>query len=46
MAEFKLSIKCMWDSESGEFEKLTDGDVEETRKEKADEDSEKGEGSE
>ncbi|CAM4731450.1 hypothetical protein PO909_020140 [Leuciscus waleckii] len=46
MAEFKLSIKCMWNSESGEFEKLTDGDVEETRKEKADEDSEEGEGSE
>ncbi|XP_077060273.1 mRNA turnover protein 4 homolog [Siphateles boraxobius] len=46
MAEFKLSIKCMWNSESGDFEKLTDGDVEETRKEKADEDSEEGEGSE
>ncbi|XP_067287139.1 mRNA turnover protein 4 homolog [Pseudorasbora parva] len=43
MAEFKLSIKCMWNSESGDFEKLTDGDDDETRKE---EDSEEGEGSE
>ncbi|KAK7119069.1 hypothetical protein R3I94_021047 [Phoxinus phoxinus] len=46
MAEFKLSIKCMWNSESGDFEKLADGDVEETRKEEAEEDSEDGEGSE
>ncbi|XP_067243190.1 mRNA turnover protein 4 homolog [Chanodichthys erythropterus] len=46
MAEFKLSIKCMWNSESGDFEKLTDGDEDVTRKEDADEDSEEGEGSE
>ncbi|XP_056323828.1 mRNA turnover protein 4 homolog [Danio aesculapii] len=45
MAEFKLSIKCMWNSESGEFEKLTDADEDET-KEAEDEDSEDGEGSE
>lgn len=46
MVEFKLSIKCMWNSESGDFEKLTDGDDDETRKEEADDDSEEGEGSE
>ncbi len=46
MAEFKISIKCMWNSESGEFEKQTDGDSEETKKEETDEDSEDGEGSE
>ncbi|XP_048028458.1 mRNA turnover protein 4 homolog [Megalobrama amblycephala] len=46
MAEFKLSIKCMWNSESGDFEKLTDGDEDATRKEESDEDSEEGEGSE
>ncbi|XP_051768795.1 mRNA turnover protein 4 homolog [Ctenopharyngodon idella] len=46
MAEFKLSIKCMWNSESGDFEKLTDGDEDAARKEEADEDSEEGEGSE
>lgn len=45
MAEFKLSIKCMWNSESGEFEKLTDGEDDDT-KEAEDEDSEGGEGSE
>lgn len=46
MAEFKISIKCMWNSESGEFEKQTDGDSDETKKEETDEDSEDGEGSE
>ncbi|KTF88686.1 hypothetical protein cypCar_00017854 [Cyprinus carpio] len=45
-AEFKISVKCMWNSESGDFEKLTDGDSEETKKEETDEDSEDGEGSE
>ncbi len=44
MAEFKISIKCMWISESGDFEKLTDGDSDETKKEETDEDSEDGEG--
>ncbi|KTF92823.1 hypothetical protein cypCar_00022063 [Cyprinus carpio] len=43
MAEFKISIKCMWNSESGDFEKLTDADSNETKKEETDED---GEGSE
>lgn len=46
MAEFKLSIKCMWNSESGEFEKLTDGDDDDETKEAEDEDSEGEEGSE
>ncbi|XP_026077517.1 mRNA turnover protein 4 homolog [Carassius auratus] len=46
MAEFKISVKCMWNSESGDFEKLTDGDSDETKKEETDEDSEDGEGSE
>ncbi|XP_051531812.1 mRNA turnover protein 4 homolog isoform X1 [Myxocyprinus asiaticus] len=37
MAEFKLSIKCMWNSESADFEKMTEGeDEEETRKEEED----------
>ncbi|XP_043108536.1 mRNA turnover protein 4 homolog [Puntigrus tetrazona] len=45
MAEFKISIKCMWNSESGNFEKLTDGDRNETKEEEMDEDSEDGEGS-
>ncbi|KAF4107233.1 hypothetical protein G5714_011597 [Onychostoma macrolepis] len=39
MAEFKISIKCMWYSESGDFEKLTDGDSDEIKKEETDEDS-------
>uniref|UniRef100_A0A672K502 Ribosome assembly factor mrt4 n=1 Tax=Sinocyclocheilus grahami TaxID=75366 RepID=A0A672K502_SINGR len=43
MVEFKISIKCMWNSESGDFEKLTDGDSNETKKEETDEE---GEGSE
>ncbi|KAF4107032.1 mRNA turnover protein 4 homolog [Onychostoma macrolepis] len=46
MAEFKMSIKCMWNSESGDFEKLTDGDSDENKKEETNEDSEDGEGSE
>uniref|UniRef100_A0A8C1J4N2 Ribosome assembly factor mrt4 n=1 Tax=Cyprinus carpio TaxID=7962 RepID=A0A8C1J4N2_CYPCA len=46
MAEFKISVKCMWNSESGDFEKLTDSDSDETKKEETDEDSEDGEGSE
>lgn len=29
MAEFKLSIKCMWNSETGDFEKLTEGEEDE-----------------
>ncbi|XP_052425727.1 mRNA turnover protein 4 homolog [Carassius gibelio] len=40
MAEFKISVKCMWNSESGEFEKLTDDDSDETKKEETDEDEE------
>uniref|UniRef100_A0A8C1UCF2 Ribosome assembly factor mrt4 n=2 Tax=Cyprinus carpio TaxID=7962 RepID=A0A8C1UCF2_CYPCA len=40
MAEFKISIKCMWNSESGDFEKLTDADSNETKKEETDEDGE------
>ncbi|KAK2874819.1 hypothetical protein QQF64_003076 [Cirrhinus molitorella] len=37
MAEFKLSIKCMWNSESGDFEKvMDDGDSNETKKEETD----------
>ncbi|XP_016365785.1 mRNA turnover protein 4 homolog [Sinocyclocheilus rhinocerous] len=43
MVEFKISIKCMWNSESGDFEKLTDGDGNETKKEETDEE---GDGSE
>ncbi|XP_051528469.1 mRNA turnover protein 4 homolog [Myxocyprinus asiaticus] len=47
MAEFKLSIKCMWNSESGDFEKLMEGDdEEETRKEEEDLEEDDGEGSE
>ncbi|XP_016373875.1 mRNA turnover protein 4 homolog [Sinocyclocheilus rhinocerous] len=45
MVEFKISIKCMWNSESGDLEKLTDGDSDETKKEETDGDSEDGEGS-
>ncbi|XP_026098325.1 mRNA turnover protein 4 homolog [Carassius auratus] len=40
MAEFKISVKCMWNSESGDFEKLTDDDSDETKKEETDEDEE------
>lgn len=29
MAEFKVSIKCMWNSETGDFEKLTEGEEDE-----------------
>uniref|UniRef100_A0A671KDS2 Ribosome assembly factor mrt4 n=1 Tax=Sinocyclocheilus anshuiensis TaxID=1608454 RepID=A0A671KDS2_9TELE len=36
MVEFKISIKCMWNSESGDLEKLMDGDSDETKKEETD----------
>lgn len=28
MAEFKVTIKCMWNSETGDFELLAEGDEE------------------
>ncbi|TRY91806.1 hypothetical protein DNTS_012063 [Danionella cerebrum] len=46
MAEFKLSIKCMWNSESGEFEKMLDCDDNDSTKEEEAEDSEDGDAGE
>ncbi|XP_051957518.1 mRNA turnover protein 4 homolog [Xyrauchen texanus] len=43
MVEFKLSIKCMWNSESGDVEKLMEGDDEEENRNEEEDD---GEGSE
>lgn len=40
MAEFKISIKCMWNSESGDFVKVSEGESDETKKEETDEESE------
>lgn len=42
MAEFKITIKCMWNSESGDFEMLT-GDEEHIQEKDEDDDGEESE---
>ncbi|XP_030633140.1 mRNA turnover protein 4 homolog [Chanos chanos] len=42
MAEFKVSIKCMWNSETGDFEKLAEEEEEGITQEKEEEDDEAG----
>lgn len=38
MAEFKLTIKCMWDSETGDFKKLSEESESMQEEEEEDED--------
>lgn len=42
MAEFKVSIKCMWNSETGDFAKLSDDSEEGMQQDDEDEEEEDG----